>query len=487
MEDNMKITKKLIVWGSFLLFVSVCATLQAADAPLGNPGELVNQLQADLATARANQLDILAPIWFDKAEASFAKAKKAFEKGKELSDISKYLAESRLSLAKAEEMAKIARTILGDTNQARQKAIDAGAEKLGEPYQDAEKQYLKLTKAIEKNNTRYAQDNAAKVQEAFREVEIMAIKADTLQEARAAMAQADKLKLIKVAPQAYSTAGNALNEADAYIGQNPYDTANNRKKAAEATFMARRLLAVVGTTEKLEEMEPEDAALYVETLLVRLSKALEAGDLRDRSVEDQLSVLATTADQMRMDNLSQKELIGSYQNQIAAMEQRIAGLKGLSVQQEAAKERLTAERAFDERFNKVQSFFTPSEAEVYKQGNQLVIRMRGIKFPVGQAILVSENYGLLSKVQKAIQAFDQPNVTIEGHTDSTGSTELNLKLSKERAEAVKAYLVANRTLPSSHITSVGYGPERPLASNSTLEGRAANRRIDVLIRPVGQP
>jgi outer membrane protein OmpA-like peptidoglycan-associated protein len=278
-----------------------------------------------------------------------------------------------------------------------------------------------------------------------------------------------------------------LDEADAYIGQNPYDTANNQKKAAAATFMARRLLAVVDTAKKLEEMEPEDAALYVETLLVRLSEALKAGDLRDRSAEDQVSVLATTADQMRMDNLSQKELIGSYQNQIAAMEQRIAGLKGLSAQQQAAKERLAAERAFDERFNKVQSFFTPSEAEVYKQGNQLVIRMRGIKFPVGQAILVSENYGLLSKVQKAIQTFDQPNVTIEGHTDSTGSAEMNLKLSKERAEAVKAYLVANRTLPSNLIKSIGYGPERPLATNNTTQGRAANRRIDVLIKPIGQP
>jgi outer membrane protein OmpA-like peptidoglycan-associated protein len=487
MEDNMKKTNHSMIFGFVLLLLCAATTLQAANAPLGNPGKLVDQLQADLMTARSNQLDVLAPTWFNKAQDLFEKAKRALEKGDELSDITKYLAEARLSLNKAEEMAKIAQTILGDTIQARQKALAAGAEKLGEPYADTEKQYLKLTRAIEKNNTRYAQENAIKVQVAFRELEIMAIKAETLQEARALMAQADKAKMKKIAPSAYQDALSALNDADAYVGQNPYDAANNRQKAATAAFMARRLAAVVDASKAFDKMKPEAAALQVEGLLARLSQSLEAGDLRDKSVEDQTKALTAAAAQLRTDNLSQGELNQSYEKQMAFMEQRIAGLKGLSDQQQAAQQRLAAERDFNERFNQVQGFFTASEAEVYKQGDQLVIRMRGINFPVGQAILVSENYALLSKVQKAIQTFGQPKVVIEGHTDSTGSAELNLKLSQERAEAVKAYLVANRTLPSNRIESIGYGPERPLSSNSTPEGRAANRRIDVLITPMVQP
>jgi len=483
----MKFTKMLATLGILLSLISVYTILQAAEAPLGNPGEMVRQVEADLVKARANQLDTLAPVWFENAQKAFEKAKRAFEKGKKLSDISNYLAEARLNLNKAGEMAKITRTIIDDTNRAKQKAIDAGAEEMGKPYQDAEKKYSKLIRAITKSDVEYAQENAVKVQAAFHAVEIMAIKATTLQEARAAMAQADDMKLIKIAPQAYNTADNALQEADAFIGNNPYDTINNREKADAAAFLARRLLAVVVTSKKLEEMELEETALYIEALLIQLGKSLETEDLRDRSVEDQLSALTTAADQLRMDNLSKKELIASYQSQVDAMEQRISGLKGLSAQQQVAKERLAAERAFNEQFNKVQSFFKPSEAEVYKQGNQLVIRLRGIKFPVGQATLVPDNFTLLSKVQRAIQTFGQTNVTIEGHTDSTGSAEMNLKLSKERANAVKAYLVANRTLPSSHIKSLGYGPERPLATNSTPEGRATNRRIDVLIRPIAQP
>ena len=78
-------------------------------------------------------------------------------------------------------------------------------------------------------------------------------------------------------------------------------------------------------------------------------------------------------------------------------------------------------------------------------------------------------------------------VTIEGHTDSTGSAQMNQELSQKRAEAVKTYLVANKTLPSTRIRATGYGPSRPLAPETTPEGRAMNRRIDVLITPSQTP
>ena len=81
--------------------------------------------------------------------------------------------------------------------------------------------------------------------------------------------------------------------------------------------------------------------------------------------------------------------------------------------------------------------------------------LRGIKFPVGQATLTPENYTLLSKVQRAIQTFDQPKVTIEGHTDSSGSTQINHELSLKRAGAVKTYLVANKTLPEKSYSGGG--------------------------------
>ena len=66
---------------------------------------------------------------------------------------------------------------------------------------------------------------------------------------------------------------------------------------------------------------------------------------------------------------------------------------------------------------------------------------------------------------------------------STGSDEVNEHLSQKRAEAVREYLVANRTLPYDRIVAVGYGSTLPLAYNETVEGRAINRRIDVIVKP----
>ncbi len=97
------------------------------------------------------------------------------------------------------------------------------------------------------------------------------------------------------------------------------------------------------------------------------------------------------------------------------------------------------------------------------------------------------NYQLLSKAQRAIRTFGEPSVVLEGHTDSTGTLELNKHLSQQRAESVRQYLIANQTLPAEKLIAVGYGPERPLASNSTAEGRAINRRIDMIIVPEAQP
>jgi len=113
----------------------------------------------------------------------------------------------------------------------------------------------------------------------------------------------------------------------------------------------------------------------------------------------------------------------------------------------------------------------------------LVIRLKAVQFPVGKHFIMPSNYALLSKVQRAIRTFGEPNVIIEGHTDSTGSDELNEHLSQQRAEAVRAYFVANGTLTDQRIAAVGYGSKRPLASNATEIGRAINRRIDLIIVP----
>jgi OOP family OmpA-OmpF porin len=478
---------RFLLLGLVLVLAGACATTQPVSMPTGNPAELVSQLETSLNAARANQVDVLAPGLYNDAQSAYNKAKQNLEKGAKLSSIGDYVAEGTASLKKAEEIAQVSRTILGETNSARDKALKVGADRLGKPYMDVEKQYLQLTKAIENDNLSYAQKNAVKVQSAFRDLEIMAIKDSALGNARNMMADAKKAKLQKIAPMAYQAAEQALNDADAFVGQNPYASEMIGQKAAHAEFMAQRMMVIGESSEKYQEMTPEASALYVETLLARLGETMNTGDLRDKGVEAQLSTLTGVVESMEQKNQSLEKENKNHQDQIAELEQQLSGLQGFSREQEEAKRKLAAEREFNEQFNKVQRYFRSDEAEVYKQGNQLVIRLRGIQFPVGQATLTPENYNLLSKVQQAIQTFGQPMVIIEGHTDSTGSAQINEELSQKRAEAVKTYLIANNTLPENRIQATGYGPNRPLAPETTPEGRAINRRIDVLITPSQTP
>jgi outer membrane protein OmpA-like peptidoglycan-associated protein len=255
------------------------------------------------------------------------------------------------------------------------------------------------------------------------------------------------------------------------------------QKAAHAEFMARRAKAVSESSMMFSEMAPEASALYVEGLLARLSGTLNAGDLRDQSIDTQVDALSASVETIQQKNQDLEKSNHVYQSRLSNLEQQLSRLEGYAREQAADKQRLAAEREFNEKFNRVQRYFGPDDAEVYKQGDQLVIRLRGIQFPVGQATLSTENYTLLSKVQQAIRVFGQPMLIVEGHTDSTGSAQKNKELSQKRAEAVKTYFVANRTLPESRIKATGYGPDKPLSPNTTAEGRAMNRRIDVLIQP----
>jgi len=479
----MKSLLQLLFLFWLLTFVSACATTQPDTLAMGNPGELVNQLEAGLAAAKSNKVDVLSPGLFNDAQSALMKAKQALEKESKLSTINDYVAQGNASLSKAEEIAQVSRTILGETNKARDKALKVGADRLGEPYIKVEEQYLKLTKAIENDNLSYAQKNASKVQAEFKNVEIMAIKESAIGKARQLIAKAEAAKTPKIAPKAYADAVQAINETDTFIGNNPYDAEMIGQKAAHAEFMARRAIAVSENSKMLSEMAPEASALYIEGLLARLSGTMNAGDLRDQSIDAQVGALNASVERIQQKNKDLEKSNQAYQSRLANMEQQLSGLEGYAREQEARKQELAAEREFNEKFNRVQHHFGPKEAEVYKQGNQLVIRLRAIQFPVGQATLSPDNYNLLSKVQHAIRVFGQPMVTIEGHTDSTGSAQTNKVLSQKRAEAVKTYLVANRTLPENRIRATGYGPDKPLAPNTTAEGRAMNRRIDVLITP----
>jgi len=108
---------------------------------------------------------------------------------------------------------------------------------------------------------------------------------------------------------------------------------------------------------------------------------------------------------------------------------------------------------------------------------------RDIQFENNQAVLRESSFTALNEVTELLKAKPELNVEIHGHTDGSGARAYNLDLSRKRAEAVKTFLEGKGIAPSRMVTR-GFGPDRPIDSNATKEGRARNRRVE--FKPVQQ-
>lgn len=120
---------------------------------------------------------------------------------------------------------------------------------------------------------------------------------------------------------------------------------------------------------------------------------------------------------------------------------------------------------------------------VTREGNQIRLNMPGnVTFDTDQTNIRPEFQPVLDSVVKVANKFDQTTLRVTGHTDSVGSDSYNQRLSEHRALSVKDYLALRGVAPQ-RLVAVGYGESRPLASNSTVEGRAANRRVELDLVP----
>lgn len=137
---------------------------------------------------------------------------------------------------------------------------------------------------------------------------------------------------------------------------------------------------------------------------------------------------------------------------------------------------------FDQQEAALREELLNSGVQVKRVGeNELqLIMARGIGFETGSYDLSTSIYSTLNGVAKILNEYPKSSLRIIGHTDSVGSSESNLTLSERRAESVGNYLI-RQNVKSGRLTTLGYGERRPIATNDTAAGRAANRRVEIVI------
>jgi outer membrane protein OmpA-like peptidoglycan-associated protein len=256
---------------------------------------------------------------------------------------------------------------------------------------------------------------------------------------------------------------------DAVKNTTPRDAATNRIYAlVEARIQSLEKIPAKDRSESQFRADLKTCELAVELFKVQLERTALAQKYADTQKEASRvkdSIIATWISEYgalgkALEN--ERSLLGKSQRELALKEQELAAQKA------EAQKKLEA--------------LNSKAISVYKDARGTILSMSDILFEFGKADLKSELKENLAEIAAILKnLLTESKVVVEGHTDNVGKDASNKKLSEHRAGAVMQYLV-DRGVDKKRLSSVGYGATKPVAENKTEEGRAKNRRVELVIK-----
>lgn len=436
--------------------------------------------------AEAVEANVYSPEHFRRGVEALTDADEAFKKSKAQEDVQKHLDNAVRFFSIATEKVRLAELNFKNCISARKDAIEAEAPEFRpELWADAEKALNNAARTLEDGNLNSAKKKSVKAEELFRVAELEAVKANYLDPARKLIEKADKENVDKRAELTLEKAKALTDRSEELLVQNRYDTDEARQLAQEAKYEAKHAIYL---SQYIEQSEKDKKTIEMmigdaENAIQKIADAFEKKAYFDQGYDQ-------AAFEIVNDIFEQKQLIGSLKDdvmdkdqEIVALKQQIAMLENKLGDMEGLNEVVEHQKMMREKYERVSAMFNQEEGEVLRLGDKVVVRLYGLSFPVGKAIIEPQYFNLLGKVINAFKEYPHAGITIEGHTDSRGGDDANLKLSTQRAEAVREYLLSAGDIAENQIIAVGHGETKPVASNETVKGREKNRRTDVIIHP----
>jgi OmpA-OmpF porin, OOP family len=518
--EIMSAVLRLCVSNVIVLFVvgSVFAQNRAA----------YNDLTAIMDSARVMEVDIFAPEMFKKAAQYYGEASTYVRQNKNQKTIDDKVAQAREYVENGLKATEVARLSLQEYLEPRNKARAAKASVLVPLlYAKAEEQFVKATAKVESGDVKGGLKEAEKSGPLFDIAELEAIRVDVIGDADKLIEKAVVDEAEKYALSTLDKARTAQAKANAIITANRYNRAEAEVEAARAEYEARhagniaqsvrslnrndqaweKLMLVyeiqigrVGQAIGTEQLPFDEGPLAAADTLIQYITSLRQANERLTAGADKLygevsSQLKTTLARLAIKppvddpvSLAQGldaqvvDLMEDKATQSAQIDSLNVQIADLKLQYEQTTADLTQRVELEEKFKKAKALLNPSEGEVlFNSANDIVLRLSGLSFDVGKADIKDQHIPLLEKVKEALSMFPDAHLVVEGHTDTQGDQTANLSLSEKRAYAVMQYLRQMLLIPAERIESVGFGAEKPVASNETPEGRAKNRRIDIVI------
>ncbi len=469
-----------------LLLTAPHGSLAAAED--GVRASLFTEADQLLAAAREARAPLLAPRSFERGLTAYEDAEERLERGQSLERI-------RADLATAAEALRLARSSalefaagLAGALRARDAALSSDAPRHAlTKFAAADERLEKLGADLERGRRRDLQQYDQELAQAYRDAELAAIKVALLADTRGTLAKAEAMRAERYSPKTLTMARELLAQAESALESDRYDADRPRALARAADIEARHAIYLVQRVQDVREDR-----ITIEELILEWEAALrelaQQADLAAEFTAGPGPVSTAIADYLqarKQEIAALKTALSDREQQLEQMELEIRDLEqrlGGVARERTALEQQLAERARTrQRYQQVETLFTDEEAIVIRDSDKITLRLVGLRFDVGESDISADNYPLLAKVASAIRVFPRARLVVEGHTDAFGGDQKNLLLSEERAAAVRQYLLVSMRLNPGQISAVGHGEEKPIANNETSEGRARNRRIELIM------
>lgn len=452
---------------------------------------MFHEADSMLAVSHEVQADLLAPKSTKKAMELYSEASSDYDKGKDINSIKKKLRESVVHVRKAIDAVDIANATFKNVLNLRTNALRADAhDNASDSWQKAEKKFEEAAIQLEEGDVNDAKKKADEASNIYRQAELTAIKTNYLDNTHGLLAKAEDSDVKDKAPVTLKKAQDLISRAESSLNQNRYDTDEPRGLALEAQYEAKHALYLNRAIRQIEkdDKELEDLYLSFEEYLRQIAVNLDLSAEFDEGFGTPTNMIIEHTKALQDSTRVLKQSLADSEMDMLTMTARITELE--DELGNAGKERTTLTDQLEQRskiremFNDIERRFQPEQAIVLRHGDDILIRLVGLSFASGRSEIEPKNFALLTTVRDAINIFPNYALHIQGYTDSYGGDNTNLELSQNRADAVRDYLLANMRIDSGDIDAVGYGETLPIANNETPEGRARNRRVDLVIEPI---
>jgi outer membrane protein OmpA-like peptidoglycan-associated protein len=456
----MKKFKLILCYGLALTLLGCASAEKTELVSTDKLKAAVSEVTGLLKEADIVQADLLSYDEYVKGSKYLAKAQRGLSGNYETDYIQEKTAVGKAQFQQALENSEARTPNAFRILEARHSALDAGlkgsedlANALADVDEDLRDETDDFARALEPKEF-------SEFQKKYFALEIEAVQYRELDAVKNATQKAISQDAEDLAPESLRAALLDVSEAENLIAQSPRNPGVHEDSVTWATESSVLLTDVMDVILNARGT-PENIALKI----VQQNRELEELAKKTGSLEQNLKSTQSSLVQQNQELESTRSNLQESESALLLQNQEL--------------EKSSTQVRFQKAMDQAVQEFPDDEASVYQQGSKLIFRLKRMNFASGSATIPTASKSMLRKVNDIIRFVGAEIVAVQGHTDSVGADELNKNLSTKRAISVADYLAS--LAGGYKIGYIGYGESRPIATNETKEGRAINRRVDLVV------